>query len=487
MSKPGSDLWGDGGYSLPSNFFKKRGKKYYIFRPSNQKSLISTMTQQDGGYVWSDDDDDDDLLTACDDDCVWSGEDDEWCHDVDITGGQPIQQGGAAQGLFHFNLQVQQPRGWRNIVERHHFRAISRQLRDPVRGDDLGRELTDAIHRALRHAIANESLSPIDRIHFTLQSDAFSAANNHCFQSAQFTVQEAEESSDRFNTYLQQLARQLNSNQSFDPDGDFSMDVTTIRMPPAGRGKCKYDPIKAAVREITKRSRITVKNKDDLCCARAIVTMKTWVDEQDGIFPEVSYRQLREGRPIQKTLAKQLHADAGVAEGPCSLEDIVKFQDFLVDYQIKVLKVGRPHMVINAGPVECRKRILLIQDGDHFDGCTSYGAFLNRNYFCHHCNKGYNTEDYPHHPCDKQLCRSCYSSDGCEDFLYAKEISPNGSFPVPTIRCDICQRKFFGDHRLANHVKKKQINCLSIVLQNLHHHLQTQRSTQRTQTQMWVG
>ena len=42
---------------------------------------------------------------------------------------------------------------------------------------------------------------------------------------------------------------------------------------------------------------------DDLCCARAIVTMKEYVDGD----PDKQYDNLRRGRPIQERLAKQLH------------------------------------------------------------------------------------------------------------------------------------------------------------------------------------
>ena len=48
---------------------------------------------------------------------------------------------------------------------------------------------------------------------------------------------------------------------------------------------------------------IKITNKDDLCCARAIVMMKAYVDGD----PQKQYNNLRRGRPIQEQLAKQLH------------------------------------------------------------------------------------------------------------------------------------------------------------------------------------
>ena len=413
-------------------------------RPYKRRTALSqstnfTMANEDSMIDWSDDD--------------------EWCHEVDLD--PVVQVGGGEQALFHFNLQpAQQPRRWRNIVQRSRFNANLQQLRAPIEGDDLGGELADAIHRALRHTLSDQSLNPQDRIHFTLQSNAFSASNNHCHQSVHFFAQEVEDNTPRFGTYLQQLAKQLNSNQSFDPDGNFSMDVTTIRMPPAGSGKTKYGPVKAAVRGITKRSRISINNKDTLCCARAIVTMKAWADEQNGETPVTSYQSLRRGHSIQALKARELHTLAGVTEGACNLEDIAKFQTVLTGYQIKVLKMGRPHMIVYAGPVDSTKLILLIQDGEHFDGCTSFGGFLNKSYFCHNCNRGYNSEDIQHHSCNKDQCQSCFNRN-CTDFSDAVN-GTTGVRSKPLVECQICCRKFYGLQCLANHSIKGTINTKSV-------------------------
>ena len=138
-------------------------------------------------------------------------------------------------------------------------------------------------------------------------------------------------------------------------------------------------------------------------------------------------------------------------EGACGLPELVKFQNVLPDYQIKVLTLGRPHMVTYAGPLsESGRRILLIQDNEHFDGCTSFGAFLNKSYFCHDCNSGFDRDTYDAHPCNKQWCRSCYSRD-CPDYLDLKDNLPPGQYPLPSIDCDLCHRQFFGSHCLATH------------------------------------
>lgn len=116
--------------------------------------------------------------------------------------------------------------------------------------------------------------------------------------------------------------------------------------------------------------------------------MKAWADEQAHEIPHMSYNTLRRGRPPQERLARDLHCQAGVPEGACGSDELAAFQRALPDYQIKVLTLRRPHMITFAGEdVESGKRILIL-DKEHYDGCTSYGAFLNKSYFCHECNRG---------------------------------------------------------------------------------------------------
>ena len=79
-------------------------------------------------------------------------------------------------------------------------------------------------------------------------------------------MREFEEGSERLDTYLQALAAKFNSNEDFTPDDTFTMDTTFVLTPGPGRGNGKqYKPSAAAVRGITKRSRVTINNKDNLC------------------------------------------------------------------------------------------------------------------------------------------------------------------------------------------------------------------------------
>ena len=88
---------------------------------------------------------------------------------------------------------------------------------------------------------------------------------------------------------------------------------------------------------------MTIQNKDLLCCARAIATMKARVD---GGLTDADYKNMLRGRPIQTNRAKELHRLAGVPEGSCGIPELQKFQAALPGYQLKVLSIDPPHMLI---------------------------------------------------------------------------------------------------------------------------------------------
>lgn len=123
-------------------------------------------------------------------------------------------------------------------------------------------------------------------------------------------------------------------------------------------------------------------------------------------------------------------------------------------------RVRRPHMIVFAGPVATPKLLLLIQDGEHFHGCTSCGGFLDKSYFCHDCNRGYDYEDVQHHRCNKNSCPSCLDR-AYQNFSDAAQAA-NGAHVTPDVECQICHRKFSDQQYLANHSKKGTINTKSV-------------------------
>ena len=166
------------------------------------------------------------------------------------------------------------------------------------------------------------------------------------------------------------------------------------------------------MKKINKRCIITIKNDDDLCCARAIVTMKALAGN-GAQHPD--YQNLLKGRPVQTRLARELHRLAGVPEGPCGLAEVTQFQAALPGYQIKVMTVDPPYGIIYKGPTPSDKLILLVKSHRHYDGCNSFSAFLSRSYYCHECDTGYDHESFAKHPCDSKWC-ACCRTNNCPDF-----------------------------------------------------------------------
>ena len=390
-------------------------------------------------------------------------DDDDWIFDPALDEVMTQFGGGGAttshDPLLDFQLRpVGARRNWRNVLNKQRFEATLQQHRDITPDDNLGEELTHALRRSIERQIAsNPSLTPHSTVHFAMQSSTFT----HAFQSTTFTVREFEEGSERLDTYLQALAAKLNSNEDFTPDDTFTVDTTFVLTPgPGSTNSKRYKPSAAAVRGIVKRSRVAIKNKDNLCCARALVTMKALADA-DGYTRDRDYRNLVAGYPVQEKKAQDLHRLAGVPEGPCGLPELAQFQTALPDYQIKVMSIDPPHMIIYAGPTPSDKILRLIKDGDHYDGCSSFKGFLAQSYFCDDCNRGYSTEDFHHHPCDGKWCPACKRQD-CPDFIEAKRPLARGKFPTPTSRCPLCHRTFFGAECYNYHLQRRTLHIKSI-------------------------
>ena len=130
-------------------------------------------------------------------------------------------------------------------------------------------------------------------------------------------------------------------------------------------------------------------------------------------------RQDRGKNSQQLKQAKKLHQEAGISEGPCGLEEIEQFQNYLGPQGCRIIVVdaARGGVIFKGDAFHEEKKIIALvksqyEDGNgefkgHFDGLCSIPAFMNRSYFCNRCCKGYNTEDSAHHNCQPQNCPAC--------------------------------------------------------------------------------
>ena len=356
------------------------------------------------------------------------------------------QYGGGGTGpLFKFKLvECGKRRTWREVVQRQTFNAELIQMREPVPGDNIGLTLTESLYNAIENELRRQNRPNHHFINFAITANGFS----HAYQTINFTVGEFLNRTARLDEMLQKLASKLNSNQSFHPSEGFQVDVVFVSMPGKGKGKKKNNPGQRCLDKENKRKQciISINNTDALCCARAIVTMRAHCHKNDGVDGHRHWENLKRGLPIQEKEAKELHREANVPEGACGLKELKQFQEALgPSYQLLVMTRMKPFFIIFKGP-SAPHQIRLLKSNDHYDGLTSFPAFVNRSYYCVDCERGFNTNDKEHHACPGKRCTACSRFD-CQDYRPGTQASDH---------CTQCNTKFFGPSCKHHHFETNQ-------------------------------
>ena len=353
--------------------------------------------------------------------------------------------GGVVSPLFKFKMvPIGKRRTWRDVVRRDTFHAELQQLRKAIPDDDIGQALTEALHEAIAKELNRQQRSLHHWINFSITANGF----QHAYQTINFTVEEFLNRTARIDELLHRLASKLNSNESFNPSEGFSVEVVFVKMPGKGKGRKKNNPGQRCLDKENKRKKciIAIENSDELCCARAIVTMRAHCHRREGVDAYRNWENLRHGYPVQQREAQDLHREAGVPEGACGLEHFPKFQEALgSNYQLLVMARMYPFHLIYYGPPAPQK-ICLLKSNEHYDGVTSFSAFTNRGYYCFDCQRAFNTNDKSHHSCKGKRCSACSRFD-CPDFVPKSE---------PSDYCSLCNTKFFGASCKGHHFASNQ-------------------------------
>ncbi|WAR09982.1 ZN358-like protein [Mya arenaria] len=196
---------------------------------------------------------------------------------------------------------------------------------------------------------------------------------------------------------LSEIERVLQSYQQFVVDETFNIDIVHVQNP-YGKGNLKKPYVDLNKMLQNKGSVIQIQNKDELCCARAVVTAIARHDKHP------QWDSIRRGYGLQRTLAIELHRKANVPLKKCGIEEVKKFQAALPNYQIYVLSKDHFNGIIYDG-VEGGVPIYLYYHDEHFDVITKMTGFLNRSYFCQQCKKGYDHKEK--HVCNNP-CIYCH-------------------------------------------------------------------------------
>lgn len=151
------------------------------------------------------------------------------------------QSGGALTDgpLFDFNFVPVGPcHRWRGVVERTQYHAELQQLRAPTGDDNIGQSLAGALDRAVVQQLMDQQRPDHDLVNLAVAADEF----QHVFGSVNFHVGELFEDGQQFDMFLQCLAQSLNSNETFDSNQGFQVDMVLVRMASQGAGRRKNNP-----------------------------------------------------------------------------------------------------------------------------------------------------------------------------------------------------------------------------------------------------
>ena len=237
-----------------------------------------------------------------------------------------------------------------------------------------------------------EGMAPNDQVRFILRSEQLETPISLPFMPVERLTAER---------VYSELERVIQSNQEFRLNDTVTIDINHVESP-VGSGRKKRTTFDIDDYLDEKNSVVRIKNKDDLCLARALVVARAKVDK------DPRYNQIKQSaRAIQREKAFDLHEAANVPLGPCGLNEVALFQQYLTDYQIMVISGDHNNSVIyppqSSGTAE-KPHLILYLHGNHFDTINSVPGFLGRIYFCFRCYKAYDcTTD---HLCTN-MCRSC--------------------------------------------------------------------------------
>ena len=158
--------------------------------------------------------------------------------------------------------------------------------------------------------------------------------------------------------FLAAVERVVQSNEQFTLDDSVNVNVVHVEMPHGGTGR-KRNIVNLESYLTKKRGIVQIKNKDGLCCARAIIVTKAKYDKDPQYKSIVKHE-----RPMQTRLAQELHETSGVPLGPCGIPEVKKFQATLSGYQLNVVSKEHLNALIYSGP-EAEKHLYLYHHDNH--------------------------------------------------------------------------------------------------------------------------
>ena len=186
-------------------------------------------------------------------------------------------------------------------------------------------ESYETTHKIIHHLLEDvkEGMAPNDQVRFILRSEQLETPISLPFMPVERLTTERVYSA---------LERVIQSNQEFRLNDTVTIDLNHV-LAPVGSGRKKRTTYNIDDYLSEKGSVVRIKNNDDdMCLARALVVARAKKDN------DPRYNQIRNSKnPIQREKAFDLHEAANVPLGPCGLNEVALFQQYLVGYQIVII------------------------------------------------------------------------------------------------------------------------------------------------------
>ena len=403
-----------------------------IIRNINEEEVLAT--------VYGNDDDHDFEINE-----VQTGRGQKRKNESDQESESEDEQNEDDEGLYYYQLESRR---------KYHSKKFGMTATDHrVRFNNVlaDRDLLESYETSLKifhHLLeeVKEGMAPNDQVRFILRSEQLETPISLPFMPVERLTAER---------VYSELERVIQSNQEFRLNDTVTIDLNHV-VAPAGSGRKGKKRTTFDIDDYLdeKNSVVRIKNKDDLCLARALVVARAKEDN------DPRYDYIRDSRrPLQREKAFDLHEAANVPLGPCGLNEVALFQQYLSDYQIVVVSGDHNNSVIyppqSSGTDEKPHLTLYLHD-NHFDVITTVPGFLGRVYFCFRCYKAYDhtTDHLCTNMCracrgfgciwenDGIVCRECkrlFKSQSCYDRHKTEPINGGGRTVCQVIRvCEKC-------------------------------------------------
>ena len=354
----------------------------------------------------------DDIIRNIDEDEVQTGRGEKRKNEEDQSDEEESTESEDGQGQYYYQLESRK----KYHSKKFGMTATDHKVRfNNVLADFDLLESYESTMKIFRHLLddVTEGMAPNDKIRFILRSEQLETPISLPFMTVEDLTTEK---------VFSQIERVIQSNQEFRLNDTVTIDINHVETP-EGRGKKKRTIFNIRDHLKEKKSLIRINNKDDFCLARALAVAIARI-ENDPKYKYISDSR----RPLQREKALDLHQAANVPLGPCGIDEVKLFQNYLTNYQIIVVSGTHNNSIIyppKPPDTDEKPIISLYYHDNHFDVITKLPGFLSRSYFCQRCHKTYDhTSD---HVCPT-MCSSCRGF-GCV-------------FEAKGIVCNECDRLF---------------------------------------------